>query len=159
MMNRFMLRICFVVPFLILTGCNNGDPRSKLLVPAAGVVLYNGTPLAEASIVLFNKDAPMKQGGSAITAANGTFTISMYGNRDGTYSGNYAVTISKTEVKSSLSNEELLDYERRNVPIPEKNYQTISTLPEKYSAVSTTDIRLTIPSKGDKNIKIELTDN
>jgi hypothetical protein len=101
----------------------------------------------------------MKQGGSAITAANGTFTISMYGNGDGTYSGNYAVTISKTEVKSSLSNEELLDYERRNVPIPENNYQTISILPEKYSAISTTDIRLTIPPKGDKNIKIELTDN
>jgi hypothetical protein len=156
-MNHLMLRFYFVVLLLILTGCNGGDPRSKMLVPASGVVLYNGTPLEEATVVFFNADDPMKPGGSAITTANGKFTISMYGNGDGTHPGNYIVSVSKIEVKSLLSDEEILDYERRGEPIPEGKSQTISFIPEKYATKATTDLHLTIPPKGDKNIKIELT--
>jgi hypothetical protein len=160
-MNHLMLQIYFAVLLLLLivTGCNGGDPRSKLLVPASGVVLYNGVPLENATVVFFNADNHEKQGGSAVTTANGKFTISMYGNGDGTYPGNYIVSVSKIEVKSLLSDEEILDYERRGEPIPEGKSQTISFVPEKYAAKATTDLHLTIPPKGDKNIKIELTEN
>jgi hypothetical protein len=157
-MNYLRLQIICLVLLSILTGCNKGDPRSKLLVPASGTVLYNNKPLENATVIFFNADEPTKSGGSAVTTANGTFKISMYGNGDGSYPGNYIVAVSKVEVKSSLSEAEMLEYERKGEPIPETSSQIISLIPEKYAAKATTDLRLIIPPKGDKNIKIELTD-
>jgi hypothetical protein len=129
-----------------------------MLVPASGTVSYNNKPLENATVIFFNTDDPMKPGGSAVTTANGTFEISMYSNGDGTYPGNYIVTVSKVEVKSSLSEAEILEYERKGEPIPETSSQTISLIPEKYAAKTTTNLHLTIPSKGDKNINVQLMD-
>ncbi|MDR2755440.1 MAG: hypothetical protein LBC20_07005 [Planctomycetaceae bacterium] len=157
-MNYLKLQIICLVLLSILTSCNNSDPRSKMLVPASGIVLYNDKPLENATVIFFNADDPMKSGGSAVTTVSGTFAISMYGNGDGTYPGNYIVAVSKVEVKSSLSEAETLEYERRGEPLPETNSQTISLIPKKYVAKATTDLRLTIPPKGDKNITIKLTD-
>ncbi|MDR0870559.1 MAG: hypothetical protein LBN39_07170 [Planctomycetaceae bacterium] len=152
-MNTVM--ICLMV-IVLLNGCRHGDPRSRDLVPAAGSVEYQGKPVEEATVVFFNKDDPAKPGGSAVTTSDGKFKISLYGDGDGTYPGNYVVSVSKIEVKSKLTDEQILDYERNNKDIPENNTKTIFLLPEKYASKVTTDINLTIPPKGDKNIKIEL---
>ncbi|MDR3111299.1 MAG: carboxypeptidase-like regulatory domain-containing protein [Planctomycetaceae bacterium] len=150
--------ITCLIAIVLLNGCGGKDPRSRDLVPASGSVVYNGKPVEGATVVFFNEDEPSKPGGSAVTASDGKFKISLYGDGDGTYPGNYVVTVSKIEVTSKLTDEQLLDYELQYKEIPADNTKTVSLLPEKYATKAATSIRLTIPSKGDKDIKIELTD-
>jgi hypothetical protein len=142
----------------MFTGCQKGDPRSKTLVPAAGVVVYKGSPVTGATVTFFNEDDPRKPGGSAITKDNGTFAISMYGDGDGTNPGNYKVTVVKIEVKSTLTDEQILEHERKGEAIPENASKSVSLLPKKYENKKSSDISIVIPPKGDKEIKIELKD-
>jgi len=130
------------------------DTRHKDLAPATGTVLYKGAPVGEATLVFHNDDTS-KQGGSAITEADGTFTLRTFGG-EGTYPGSYTVTVIKDKIVNPISEEELLRLEREGKDIPET--KTEALLPRKYRLKTTSDIKITIPAGGDKNLKIELAD-
>ena len=147
-----LLIVCCVV------SCSQRDPRSHDLVPAAGVVLHNGQPVAEASITFHREDGDGSlAGGSALSGSNGAFSINMFGKGDGTLPGTYRVTVVKETVESPVSPEELVRLEREDKPIPPS--KVVSHLGAKYRNTETTDIIVTVPPKGTKDLRIELNDN
>lgn len=162
-MNTFRVReivlfLLLVVAISFTTGCKKGDPRSKDLVPAMGTITYNGTPLDGATLTFLNEEDPLKPGGSAVSKADGTFAVSLYGDGDGTSPGNYVVTVTKIEMKSKLSEEEILDYEKRGEELPADAQEEVALIPKKYGSKTTSDIHVAIPAGGDKAIQIDLKD-
>ena len=144
----------FSALLLALSGCGESDPRHKELVPASGTIYYNGNPIDEAAIVFLHED-PTKQGGAAFYHSDGTFTLRTFGG-NGTYPGNYLVTVIKDKIISSLSEEEIARRERESKDVPSPVVK--SQLPQKYREKGTTDLTITIPPQGDKNLRIELSD-
>lgn len=147
---------CLLVLPLVMTGCGGSkDPRHKDLVPASGTVFYNGTPVDGATIIFHHEDSS-KQGGSAMSEANGTFALRTFDGL-GTYPGNYTVTVSKDKILNQLSDEEYqrLDAEGKEAP----PLRTESLVPKKYRMKTSSDIKVEIPAQGgNKELKIELVD-
>jgi hypothetical protein len=69
---------------------------------------------------------------------------------------NYKVTVVKEEILNPITPEELERLEREGKDIPP--VETKSHLPQKYRLKASTTLDVTIPDKGDKEIKLELTD-
>jgi len=146
--------LCLSVSLFVFSGCGTSDPRHKDLVPASGTVTYKGNPVDGAVITFFHED-PAKQGGGAISEADGTFTLKTYSG-NGTHPGTYTVTVLKDNVVYPISDEEILRLEQEGKSIPEPTIEML--LPKKYRLKTTSDITITISPKGDKNLKIELVD-
>ncbi|MDR0871195.1 MAG: carboxypeptidase-like regulatory domain-containing protein [Planctomycetaceae bacterium] len=138
-------------PFLfivLLAGCSQSG-RLSGLVPAQGVVKFNGEVVAGADIT-FSPSGDARPG-TATTDASGKFSLMTLNPGDGIYPGEYTVTVKKTEVTG--------EYKRGRVNgkfVAEDTRQYIEHLPAKYGAITTSDIKLTISPKGDKNIEINL---
>ena len=146
----FCLSMLFVI-----AGCGGAkDARHKDLTPAAGTIFYKGTPVDDATIVFHHEDAA-KQGGSAISQADGTFVLRTF-TGEGTYPGTYKVTVIKDKVTYPVSDEEMMRLEREGQDVPSPITQSL--LPKKYRLKTTTDLTFTIPPTGDKELKIELAD-
>jgi hypothetical protein len=146
---------CLSLSLLLLLGCGAPkDARHKDLAPASGIVLYKGAPVGGATLVFHNEDST-RQGGSAIAEADGEFTLRTFGG-EGTFPGNYTVTVIKDRIVNPISDEELLRLEREGKDLPET--KTESLLPAKYRLKTTSPLKITIPAGGDKNLKIELAD-
>ena len=152
-----ILSLCLVV--LLSLGCNK--KRLKGLVPAQGVVTLNGEPVADAMIMF----TPVKIGTQATTAATttdakGAFKMSTVDPGDGVFPGEYRVTVVKDEFQGGLTleqariNSQNPDEARKNGPIEEAT--VIHHLPAKYGDINTTDLTVTIPEAGLKNIALSL---
>ena len=150
--KQSIIPLCLSVSILAMTGCGSGDPRHRNLVPASGVILYNGEPIEGASVTFHHEDTS-KQGGSAISEANGVFTLRTYGG-PGTYPGTYIVTASKVTVTYPISDEELNRRELEGLPVPAPTTEWL--LPLKYRDKATSGIQIVIPPGGDRNLRIEL---
>lgn len=135
-----------------MSGC--GDPRAQGLVPAAGTLYYDDKPLGGAMIVFHNEADQSKQGGSAFTNQDGSFALNMFKKGDGTFPGTYKVTVSKIKVVYPISDEELakLELQGRSPP-PGKS---LNELPDMYGDKNSTDITIEIPTKGNKQLRIDL---
>ena len=134
-------------------GCGSGSPIAKGLVPASGVLLLDGNPIGGATIMFNNDGSSDKPGGSCITKEDGSFTINTFGDGDGAFPGTYMVTLTKAEVTYPFSDDELLKLEAEGKDIPPG--KVTETFPKKYLSKGTTDITITIPEGGNKEIKIE----
>ena len=154
-LKQSIISFVLSVSFLIVIGCGTSDPRTKGLVPAFGVLLYNGDPVGGASIVFHHEDNT-RQGGGATTNADGSFTLRTYFS-EGTYPGTYQVTVLKDEIISPMLSEEeanrLIQAGRELPPV-----ETRSLLPQKYRLKTTTDLQVVIPPGGDRNLIVELSD-
>jgi hypothetical protein len=84
----------FLVVCSAAVGCGNSQPAVKL-VPVTGTVKLDGKPLAGA-VLIFN---PMPNthgtGATAITDAEGTFTLTHASEKPGIEAGDYGITFSK----------------------------------------------------------------
>jgi len=153
--KQFLIPFCISLSLLVILGCGgSSDPRHKDLVPASGTVFYKGEPIGGATIIFHHEDSS-KQGGSTMSEENGTFTLRTFAGL-GTYPGNYTVTVSKDKVTYSISEEEIARLEQEGKDVPSPTVESL--LPRKYRTKTTSDLKFTIPEKGDKELKIELTD-
>jgi hypothetical protein len=86
------------------------------------------------------------------TDAQGQFMMTTLSPQDGVTPGEFIVTVVKYE-KYGPAPKKVVDASGEDVtpPHPEKN-----VLPQKYESRELSDIKVTIPATGDKNIKIEL---
>lgn len=152
-----VLTLCMGV--LASVGCNK--KRMKGLVPAQGVVTLNGEPVAEAMIMF----TPAQIGTDALAAStmtdsNGKFKMTTVDPGDGVFPGDYSVTVVKDEMQGGLT----LEQARLNAQNPDEarkngssdEAMVIHHLPAKYSDMNTTDLKITIPSSGQKNLEIAL---
>jgi hypothetical protein len=145
------------IAMLVAGGCNTDGRRP--VAPVSGTVTYDGNPVAGATVIfLSNSGEPAATG---ITAADGTFRLSTYGEADGAVPGSYAVTVTKLE--GGASNEAgapfdpVADMEaaaRNTAPPPPARH----LLPEKYAAAVSSPLKFTVEAAGGNRFAIELTD-
>ena len=152
-----LLSLCFVV--LLSSGCNK--KRMKGLVPAQGVVTLNGEPVAGAMIMF----TPVQIGTEAVARAptrvvKGESVV--LGGRPGVedFPGDYNVTVVKDEFQGGLTleqarvNSQNPDEARKQGSVEEAT--VIHYLPAKYADMNTTDLKVSIPAGGQKNLEIAL---
>jgi len=151
--HRFAIVGVSVFSLILIIGCGGGNPAAKGLVPASGAVTLDGTPIGGVTMT-FHKTQPGDQpGGACISKSDGSFAVNTYGDGDGIFPGEYKVTLSKSEITYSVSDEEIARLERENLDIPQG--KTVQHFPQKYLKKETTDIIITIPEKGTKELKID----
>jgi hypothetical protein len=150
-MQKIQLSIALII-VLTLVGCNQ-SPQLEGLVSASGTVMFNGTPVEGAAIIF----APVSEGtnirtASATTGTNGRFTLMTLYPADGAFPGTYKVTVEKTD---TTGNVRMDDTDGRSSRVVDTRMIT-DLLPLKYGDVSTTDLTVEIPPRGDRNIVLEL---
>jgi hypothetical protein len=146
------LLFVFIGTLLILCGCS---PKTKLsgLAPVQGIVTLDNVPVAGASVSF----SPVSGGGTMRAASGqtddqGRFVMTTLSPHDGVTPGEFIVTVIKYEKYGSPPAKTISESgEEITPPHPEKN-----VLPPKYESRESSDIKVTIPDVGDKNIKIEL---
>lgn len=137
-----------------LCGCQNSS-RLDGLVPASGVVMYENNPVEGAQITF----APVSGSGekrmaTATTDAKGRFIMMSLNPGDGVFPGEYAVSIKKIELMGEPKKETLPDgtvIERGRT-----DDRVIEKLPLKYGSGKTSELKVVVSEKGDKNIEFLL---
>src|SRR5215208_1598658 len=85
---------------LAFGGCGGASgPAKKVCYPVKGQLMVKGQPAAGAQVVLRPPNPDQWEGGfpRATVAADGTFEIETYGNKDGAPAGDYQVVIAWTQ--------------------------------------------------------------
>ncbi len=146
---RTNVLFALVSGFLILVsfGCGAegpGGPERLPTVPAAGVVTYQGKPLANASVSFQHTSGVVTAGGK--TDSDGRFTLSTYGENDGAPAGSYRVTVAVNAVQEI----------EPGVLAPEPPGGFKSPIPDKYANPDTSGLEVEIPAEGTTDLKIEL---
>lgn len=149
------------VALTVATCCGCGGAKLKGLKPVEGVVLYEGVPLAWASVALTPTDAtPGAKMATAITDENGRFKARTLG-CDGAFPGEYAVAVEKYIADEGDAPVE--DWEKRRdvdgfkEPKPSETVlEVVSAIPLEYSNPRESGLTATVPEKGVKNLTFEL---
>lgn len=155
--GALLTALAFVGSF---AGCNKS--KLKGLKPIEGVVLYEGVPLPWASVALTPVDAESgARMATAITDENGRFKARTLG-QPGGLPGEYAVAIEKYIADEGETTVD--DWEKRRAapdfkePEPtETVLDVVSAIPLEYSNPRESELTATVPEKGVKDLKFELT--
>jgi len=152
-MQKIQLSLILVI-VLVLTGCDRSG-RLEGLVPASGTVTFNGAPVEDATVVFVPDPAGSgTRSASATTDAKGKFTLTTLQYADGAFPGSYKVTATKTITTGELKWEESANDPGRGRLIDTQ--MIADMLPAKYGNENTSDLTVEIPSKGNRNIALEL---
>jgi hypothetical protein len=143
------------VAVLSCLGCGGSDSskanRPKV-VPADGLVTYQGKPLEGATIVL-SPTGEGKHGASAMSDANGQFQLSTFPPDLGAVPGDYKVAVSKQSVV--VIPEPPPGMHAEDMPRPPKPKALI---PDKFANPEKSGLTTNIPEAGKTDIQIELKD-
>ncbi|WP_010587575.1 hypothetical protein [Schlesneria paludicola] len=125
-----------------LPGCGKAKQPWEKVVPASGVIVYNGKPLAGAQILLIPEDEkfPSSVRPSATSGDDGTFQIGTYSHKDGAPEGGYKAVVLHYPVVGPKEN-----------PTVGAN-----DLPAKYAKPTTTDLRVEITAKNSDVLELTL---
>jgi hypothetical protein len=145
-----------------LCGCAGQDHPTT--APVSGTVLYNGDPVAGATVSFWAEGAPRPATG--VTNAQGEFQLSMFSANDGAIPGENKVVVSKVtagaDPPSKADTEAML-----NDPTALTSMATgggaggeapKSELPAKYGDQSRTPLKETVSQSGPNQFVIQLTD-
>lgn len=78
---------------LALVGCGGGGDENPATAAATGTVMYQGKPVAGATVSFVKEGAA--RSGVGVTNAEGKFQISTFANNDGAIIGDHVVTVVK----------------------------------------------------------------
>jgi hypothetical protein len=139
-MNRFFFALSLLCLVATL-GCPAAN-NLPATVTAEGVVTLDGQPVENATVVCISETTTYSAAG--VTDKNGKFSLKSFEEKPGAVPGDYRIEITKTVVegKGEKSGEAVVNIQHG--------------LPKKYSTFSTSGLSLTIPDKGDSNIKFDL---
>jgi hypothetical protein len=129
-------------------GCGPKDTRVRR-VPASGIVLYKGEPVADADVVL-------ESGGSTPAAAGktdsaGRFRLTTFDTNDGAVPGEYKVTVRKVQVTLKAPAAATDDAVG---PPPDEKW----LLPAKYGHSESSGLTASVKENGENDFKFELQD-
>ena len=125
---------------LLATALSGCGPDHPAVVPASGVVLFEGKPLTSGSLMFQPERGRHSR---AQIETDGTFVMSTFGEFDGTTVGKHSVRVSSTqESKVDAFGEEVVGK---------------SLIPRAYGNFRTSGITVDIPAEGTDSIVIELT--
>ncbi|MDR3234136.1 MAG: carboxypeptidase-like regulatory domain-containing protein [Planctomycetaceae bacterium] len=124
----------------VVSGCSGGGLAG--LYPVKGKVIDGeGKPLAEVAVICVPLNpSPETRSASALTAADGTFSLRTLKTDDGAFPGEYQVTVCK--FIDSITGEE--KRELLKLGVEEVEVETQNALPPKYAVASTSDITLAV---------------
>jgi hypothetical protein len=86
-----------------IAGCSSGTAPAPKLVPVAGKVVLDGTPLTGANVIFIPKDKTKGTGGSGVTNADGKYEARHQSNKVGIEPGTYMVLFSKIAMPDGSS--------------------------------------------------------
>ncbi|MGL4943854.1 MAG: hypothetical protein ACRC46_11775 [Thermoguttaceae bacterium] len=157
-MKSIRIRCALGLVFLVASVLGCGQTGLKGLVPAHGVVMFNGTPVEEATVFFMTKN---NSGGemrtaSAKTGRDGSFKLMTLNPGDGVYPGEYIVTVTKDISEGEAATETTDPVTGRKTVILQDTRVTKYMLPTKYREIADSGIVVTIPAGGDKKIAITL---
>lgn len=161
---------------LILVGCGGGSDRPSL-APASGIVTLNGEPVEGASLTFI----PVAGGrpGSAITDAQGRYTIKTYQDAPGAIIGEHKVAVIKIsgpgayviqgdapaeaaatdepgsgedDGSDGLSEIEVFDSTETKEP------ELIYDVPQRYMNADESGLLITVPPEGSSELNLPLID-
>lgn len=161
-------RYCFVFAaccalLACCVGCKKDSGSRAGLVPAAGVVMYQGQPVADAEIEM-RPESDTQPNCVAVgrTDAQGKFTLMTDRPNDGALPGKYKTVVKKQA--QTINGKPREEYEKElresgnDVVFDKNKIKTEDLVPSKYSDPINTPLIVEIPAKGDKNITITLED-
>jgi len=130
---------------VLITGCGNN--RFPGIVPAEGVITFQGAPLDDARL-LFYAQEPRAEDFAVVarTDQEGRFVMRTNGEVDGALPGEYKVVVVKSVVTGTRKCPESGD---------DVTLFGLAT-PQRYSQQATTTLRVTVPPGGDRNLAINL---
>lgn len=141
--------------FLWGAGCGGrADPYladRPAVVPAEGIVTYNGNPLDGATVV-FSPVEGSEHGAAAITAADGTFELSTFPPDPGAVPGKYQIAVTKMSVSTPAVRPE----EAHDADFPTESPKAL--IPDRYSDPVRSGLTAEVPPEGSTELKIELND-
>ena len=148
-----MTLVLFLTFSLVLVGCQDKSGLSGL-APCSGTVMMDGQPVVGATIAF----SPTGGGSdmrtaTAVTDAQGKFTMGTLSPNDGVTPGDFVVTIKKYEPYGPEPAQVKDDDGRLYTPAK----PTQNVLPKKYESVANPELKYTISPKGEKNLEIVLT--
>jgi hypothetical protein len=133
---------------LSFAGCGPSQPTGIVYdtVPAAGRITYQGKPLENYRVYLHPADATQRVS-SGKTDADGRFTLGTNEEGDGALVGAHKVSVTYVgpEIQEEPGRETF-------APPPPPSVE----VPEKYTQADTSNVTVTIPEGGDKNLVINL---
>jgi hypothetical protein len=143
--------VAVLLLFMAIAGCGDA-PAGPPLVPAEGVITFNGSPLAAADLIFVPQGETKGQGGVGRTDSSGRFKLISHDRKhDGIPAGSYRVVINK------LVKPDGTDF------VPDRNAGPMDTggfrevLPPTYSDMGLTTLQATIPVEGTKDLNFKLT--
>ena len=141
----------FALATLIALGCSGKDSWQAgrpPVVESAGTITSEGKPLANAVITLF----PVAGSHSAYARsdADGKFILTTFDPNDGAVAGDYKATVTAFVVEHEPNPK---DPEH----LPPLHHAEYSLIREQYADQEKTDLTITIPVDGSKDISITLT--
>ena len=164
-MSQFVYRVQYVFLFftaMFLTGCGGGEVGEgdhENVYPVQGIVLYNGSPVAGATVSLQSTGTGQTRGASGITNDAGEFELMTFTPGDGAIAGSHKVSVVKSVVEGA--DPSYFDVNSPNygkTPPPSAAGKTKYLVPEKYSQFKTSGLTVNVKDSGDNEIKLELTD-
>ena len=157
-MKRVALLLACVVPVMVASfGCAPAGDDGPLRVPATVTISHNGSPVDGANVTFVPKGEG--QAAYGVTDAGGKAKLSTLGEDDGAIPGDYDVMVRKTETEAS--DVQVDSNEIGAMPAgadATKPIETRNLLPEKYSAIGTTDLKATVTDNGENDFSFDLTD-
>jgi hypothetical protein len=140
-----------VIAALVVPGCSNSavDPNRPQVVPATGVVLYEGRPIGGAEVTFNNEAAGTT--GSAKTDESGRFVLSTFGRNDGVVPGPQLVAIRRVDVIDKTPPGVDVSAGGKAIP-PEIRW----IIPQKYSDAKKSGLTADVAVGGTNDFKFDL---
>ena len=155
--NSIFCLVVFISMSCLFAGCHKSGLSG--LVPGQGQVLYDGQPLSDATVTFHAAETNSQlRGAVGTTDASGQFTLMTLNPNDGIEPGDYIVTVSKLKKPPKVDEESARKFMRGEgpPPPPPSSYKLEHEISDKYDSPKTSGLKITIGSKGDKDIKLEL---
>lgn len=137
----------------ILAGC--GGETFPKTYPVTGTVTYKGEPLEGAEVALVPTDPKVRSAGGT-TDKKGKFAVTTYFSPKhqpaGAMTGDYAVTVTKKEVREAKEGESAIDQQKAFMKLgPPK-----SLVPKKYQSPNTSGFKATVGTAAPEPLKLDL---
>ncbi len=145
----WLIRWCLLAISFALVGCGRGGP-----VAISPTFLYDGKPLAEASISFVRSEKEQGRAAFGVTDAEGKATLTTYQPNDGVLSGAYRVVVIKAPANAMTYTADDVDLTDPNAfakmssgavaASKPRQRRVVSIIPEVYADPGTTPLTCTV---------------
>lgn len=156
--TRLLASLLSWAALLVVSGCSGG-PDLPETVPVTGTVMYQGEPLAGATVTFRNSEQGARPA-TAITDDNGAFQLTTFEEGDGAVPGKHVVTVTKMADSGGGSQGTEQSMEEAAAAAEQGEEQASaepqSAIPERYGNPDTSDLSYTVKEGETNEFTIEL---